>query len=201
MNRTALTEALSAWLRATFEGQGICPADHCFQIRSRFRIPGSGPVDFLTARHTRSSPDAKGDPFRIALWMVETGSLGDRQVDLMMRRVHAFQAGYAELLEQAETRGFSAAHRVSVTGNLVGAAVRRSPLTDLLSNWGGSVFFWTWTPTDRGVDVLPYYGKSPSLNASRAQLKGLLDHLPWEDRVEREDAEALQNLRPGLKGG
>jgi hypothetical protein len=190
MSRNALAKPLAGWIDATFNAPGPEPKDHCFQIRPRFRIPGAGMVDLLTVRHTRCGSEAKSDHFKIGLWSIEAGPIQESDVDGMLRRIHAFQAWYTELLEQAETRGFGPAHRVSVCGNLVGGSIRRSPLVDLLSNWGGSLFFWTWTPSGTRIDVAPSYGKAPSLNSPRAQLKGLLDHLPWEDTGEREESES-----------
>ena len=103
------------------------------------------------------------------------------EVDAMTRRLHAFEAWYAELVERAEFQGFSPSHRVFVSGNIVAPRVRRSPLVDLLSTRGSSITFWTWTRTRAAFEVAPFYGKYPAFGSSRTQMKDLLSHLAWED--------------------
>jgi hypothetical protein len=181
MNGNTLAKSLAGWVGSTLNAPGSPGREHCFQIRPQFRIPGAGRVDLLTVRHETGSPDR----FRVDLWTIVSRALLEKDVDAMMRRLHAFEAWYAELIEHAETQGFSPDHRISVRGNLVGKAVRRSPLVDLLSHWGSAIFFWTWTRSGSEVEVLPAYDRAPALKAARTQLKGLLDHLPWEDSAER----------------
>lgn len=176
MTKTALTKGLARWAGTSLALGG----EHCLQQRSRFRIPGAGSVDLLTVRHLPPSE------FRVNLWSIAPGGVDDRAVDEMGRRIHAFEAWYAELLEHAETQGFSPVHRITVCGNLVGRSVRRSPLVEMLSAWGCSMSFWIWTGTASALDVMPYLGKGPALGSARTQLKALLPHLPWHDTAERD---------------
>ena len=191
MSGTTLTKALAGWVGSTLHTPGAPGNEHCFQVRPHFRIPGAGRVDLLTVRHVAGTPDR----FRVDLWVIVPRIVEERDVDTMTRRILAFQAWYAELTEHAETQGFSAGHRISVAGNLVGRSIRSSPLVDLLSHWGSSVFFWTWKRAGAGIDVLPAYDKAPALRAARLQLKGLLDHLPWQDWVEREERRKAKATR------
>ena len=186
MSDTPLANALANWVGSTLKAPGTPGRDHCFELRPRFRIPGAGSVDLLTVRHDMGS----GDRFRVDLWGILPGSVREKHVDAMTRRLHAFQAWYAELIEHAETQGFTPGHRLSVRGNLVGKSVRHSPLINLLSHWGSSMFFWTWTSSAAGLEVLPAYDRAPALKAARTQLKALLDHLAWEDSSEREEPAA-----------
>ncbi len=186
--KKALAETLARWIESTLAPDTPAGDRHCFEIRRRFRIPGAGEVDLLTVRHLLPSPSGP-DHFAVDLWSIDPATIGDGTVDAMTRRLHAFRAWYADLLETAETQGFSPAHRVSVCGNLVGAAIRRSPLIDLLSTSGSSLSFWTWRSKGSALEVSPYYGRTPSLASARTQLKGLLHHLPWEDTSDRPAAE------------
>jgi len=182
MLKNALVNSLSRWAERSLR----IGDDHCLELRRHLRLPGAGAVDLLTLRHAR-------DHFVVGLWNIQAGAIDERDIDAMTRRVHAFEAWYLELLEHAETQGFGPAHRISVCGNLVGCSVRSSPLANLLSNWGGSLFFWKWTRSPAGgFDVLPCYGKSPALSSARAQLKGLLHHLPWQDTGERLEHEVVR---------
>lgn len=176
MTKSVLAKALSRWAGTSLALGG----EHCLQHRSRLRIPGAGLVDLLTVRHLQPSE------FKVSLWAIDPGEVDDRAVDAMSRKLHAFEAWYAELLEHAETQGFSPIHRITVCGNLVGRSVRRSPLVGLLSAWGCSLSFWTWKRTGSAIDVLPYLGKGPALSSARSQLKTLLPHLPWRDTAERD---------------
>lgn len=183
MTKAALVKSLSAWA-----GTALAPGgEHCFQRRPSFRIPGAGPVDLLTVRHT--VPPAAGAPpsFAVGLWMIEDRAVEERDLDGMTRRFHAFKASYFEFLEHAETQGFSPLHRITVTGHLVGRSVRRSPLIDLLSHWGPTLCFWTWRWAGGGMDVTPWYAKAPPMSGARAQLKALLPHLPWKDSGAAQD--------------
>jgi len=186
MSGNTLAKSLAGWVGSTLNAPGSPGREHCFQIRPQFRIPGAGRVDLLTVRHEIGGPDR----FRVDLWCIVARGLLEKDVDAMMRRLHAFEAWYAELIEHAEMQGFSPVHRISVRGNLVGSAVRRSPLVDLLSHWGSSLFFWTWKRADAGIEVEPAYDRAPALRAARLQLRGLLDHLPWEDCADREEPAA-----------
>jgi len=182
MSGTTLAKALADWIASTLNEPGNPGREHCFDLRPRFRIPGAGRVDLLTLRHDRGAPER----FRIDLWTIQPRTIEQRDADAMLRRIHAFEAWYSELAEHAERQGFSPNHRLSVCGNLVGPAVRRSPLIDLLSHWGSAFFFWTWKRDGADFDVQPAYGPAPALRAFRGQLKGLLDHLPWKDTAEVE---------------
>ena len=186
MSGNTLAKELAGWVGDTLNDPGSPGREHCFQIRPQFRIPGAGPVDLLTIRHETRGQDR----FRIDFWNIVPGAVRDRDVDGMMRRIHAFQAWYAELIEHAETQGFCAGHQISVRGNLAGKSVSRSRFVDLLSPWGSTIFLWTWRRSPSGLDILPAYQRAPALGSARTQLKALLDHLPWEDRVEGEDAMA-----------
>lgn len=188
MKTVALTKALAGWVGVTLHAPGSPGREHCFQVRPRFRIPGAGRVDLLTVRHDAGTPDR----FRVDLWVVLPHAVEERDVDAMLRRLHAFEAWYAELSEHAETQGFRPGHRISVCGNIAGSSVRRSPLVDLLSHWGSSLYFWTWRRAGDGIDVLPAYDKAPSLKAARMQLRSLLDHLPWQDSVDRKEPPAAR---------
>jgi hypothetical protein len=96
-----------------------------------------------------------------------------------------------------ETQGFRSSHRVSVCGNLVGLSVGRSPLINLISHWSGALCFWTWKQTSASeIELIPFTGKAPALGAKRAQLKGLLHHLPWQDMAAGEEAEADSKVLP-----
>ena len=181
MNGNTLTKALAGWVGSTLNAPDHPGNEHCFQVRPQFRIPGAGRVDLLTVRHVTGTPDR----FRVDLWVILPRVVEERDVDAMTRRILAFQAWYAELTEHAETQGFTAGHLITISGNLVGRSVRRSPFVDLLSHWGSSLFFWTWKRAGDGIDVLPAYDKAPAVKAARLQLKGLLDHLPWQDCVDR----------------
>lgn len=182
MTKPALVKALSRWIESTL-GSG---AEHCFDLRPRFRIPGAGPVDLLTVRHTLPALPGQPHAFSVGLWTIREADVDERAADAMTRRVLAFEAWYSEFLEHAEIQGFSPSHRISVCGNLVGRAIRRSPLIDLLSNWGSALYFWTWRRKAAALDVSPYYGKGPALAAPRAHLKALLPHLPWQDTADRD---------------
>jgi len=184
MTDRALAQALAGWVGSTLNAPGSSGREHCFQIRPQIRIPGAGRVDLLSIRHETGS----FDHFRVDLWTIHPRTVGEREVDAMMRCLQAFQAWYAELIEHAETQGFRPGHQVSVRGNLVGKSVCRSGFVDLLSHWGSSIFFWTWTRAATGLDLLPAYDRAPSLKSARTQLKSLLDHLPWEDCGEKEDS-------------
>jgi hypothetical protein len=184
MMKVALRKSLHTWAETALrDGR-----ETSFALRTRFRIPGAGPVDLLTVRQS-------ADRFAVGLWSIDPGALGDAAVDAMMRRLHAFEAWYSELREHAETQGFRPAHRIRVCGNLVGRSIRTSPLVNLLSNWGCAICFWTWKRAGSGIDVEPYYGKGPALSSPRAQLKGLLHRLRWEDSVEREDERRVLDRR------
>ncbi|HZE96389.1 MAG TPA: hypothetical protein VE981_05155 [Planctomycetota bacterium] len=180
MSGIRLSKGLAAWVESTLNSSGDSAAQHCFELRPRFRIPGSGRVDLLSVRHEKGTPDH----FRVDLWTIVPGAVVEKDVDAMTRSAFAFQAWYAELMEHAETQGFTRGHLLSVRGNLVGASVRRSPLIDLLSHWGSGMFFWTWTRAGDGIEVIPAYDKAPALGAARAQLKALLPHLSWRDVSE-----------------
>ncbi|MBV8880907.1 MAG: hypothetical protein JO332_13130 [Planctomycetaceae bacterium] len=183
MSGNTLAKHLAGWVGAILNAPGTPGREHCFQVRPQFRIPGAGRVDLLTVRHESGRPDR----FRVDLWNILPRTLDEKDLDGMMRRLHAFDALYAELIEHAETQGFSPGHRVSIRGNLVGKSIHASPFVDLLRHWGSSIFFWTWKRVRTGIEVQPSYDRAPSLRAARAQLKGLLDHLPWEDTAEREE--------------
>jgi hypothetical protein len=191
MAKTALVKSLAAWAGTALRFGG----EHCIETRPRFRIPGAGVADLLTLRHTPPSSAGRTDHFVVGLWSMESAVVEDAAVDAMTRRMRAFEAWYSELLEHAETQGFSSGHRISVCGNVVGRSIRRSPLLDLLSNWACALYFWTWKPAARGIELTPYYGKSSGLASARGQLKALLHHLPWQDtggREEEADARALR---------
>lgn len=185
MSGNTLAKGLAGWVGSTLNAPGT-GREHCFQVRPSFCIPGAGRVDLLTLRHETGNPDH----LRIDLWNILPRAVADRDVDGMLRRVHAFQAWYAELIEHAATQGFSPGHRLCVRGNLAGRSICRSRFVDLLSHWGGTIFFWTWTRTAAGLEVLPGYDRAPSLKSARSQLRSLIDHVPWEDSVEPEESEA-----------
>ena len=195
MRGDSLATSLAGWIESTLNEPSNPGREHCFTLRQRFRIPGSGRVDLLTIRHDRGVPDR----FRIDLWNIRPRTIEQKDVNAMMRHIHAFEAWYSELTEHAERQGFSPKHRLSVCGNLVGPAVRRSPLTDLLSHWGSAFFFWTWRRRGSGVDLQPAYGPPPALASARSQLKALLDHLPWLDTADR-DEPAKTGIRPQAAG-
>jgi hypothetical protein len=177
MSGTGLSKALAAWVETTLRAPTSNGREHCFQIRPHFRIPGAGRVDLLTLRHDRGTPER----IRIDFWNIVPRTVSERDVDAMMRRVHAFQAWYAELIEHAETQGFSAGHQICIRGNLAGKSVCRTPFVDLLSHWGSTIFFWTWSKSRAGLDLVPAYDRPPALKSARTQLKSLLDHLRWDD--------------------
>ncbi len=183
MKTSTLAQSLAAWIEGTLGASGGTGPEHCFTIRPRVRIPGAGPVDLLTLRHDKGSPDR----FRVDLWSILSRPIEEDDADPLLRRLHAFQAWYSDLVESAETQGFRPDHRLYVCGNLVGTALRPSPLLELLSQSGSSLFLWKWKRKDGVFDVTPAYGRTASLGAERAQLKGLLDHLPWQDAAEREE--------------
>lgn len=187
-----LAKSLASWLDTTLNPPGGAGREHCFELRPRFRIPGAGKVDLLTLRHGLGNPDR----FRVDLWTILPRAVREDDIDPMLRRIHAFQAWYRDLVEHAETQGFSPGHRLGVCGNLLGTSLTRSPLTELLSHVGSSVFFWNWKRTRGVFDVAPAYGREPSLGAARAQLKGLLDHLTWEDSVDREERSERAKATP-----
>jgi len=178
-----LVKPLTGWIQRTLAGPGDRAPEHCFQVRPHFRIPGAGTADLLTLRHDKGSPEL----FRVDLWTILPRALAESDVDPMLRRLHAFQAWYGDLVEKAELLGFGPDHRLTLRGNLVGASLRRRALLDLLSQAGSSLFFWTWKKGRAGLDVAPAYGRNPVPGAARARLKGLLDHLPWHDAAEREE--------------
>jgi hypothetical protein len=183
MSGNPLAKSLATWIKTTLNAPGAAAPDHCFELRPQFRIPGAGSVDLLTCRHDKGRPDR----FRVDLWIIVGRPLGDADTDPMLRRIHAFQAWYCDLVEAAETQGFSPDHRVSLSGNLVGTALRNSPLMKLLSQSGSSLFFWEWRRVRGVFEVRPAYGRPPARGAARTKLKGLLDHLPWHDTAEREE--------------
>lgn len=180
MRKNALVPALQNWAARAL----VVGGEHCVDLRPRFRIPGAGLVDLLTVRHVKNH-------FVVGLWTVQDRPLKEADIDGMTRRLHAFEAWYCELMEHAETQGFRSSHRISVCGNLVGRSVPPSRLVDLLSNWGGALCFWTWRPSESGgLELTPFYGKAPALAAGRSQLKSLLNHLPWADLADEEEAPA-----------
>jgi hypothetical protein len=179
MLKNALAKSLSIWAARSLAVGG----EHCLELRPRFRIPGAGPVDLLSIRHVRNH-------FYVGLWDVRPGRLGERDVDAMSRRIHAFQAWYWEFVEHVETQGFRSTHRVSVCGNLVGRSVASCPMIDLVSHWSGAFCFWIWKKSSpSSIELSPFIGKAPALAPKRAQLKGLLHHLPWQDMAAGEEAE------------
>jgi hypothetical protein len=180
MRKNALVSELCDWAGLALAVGG----EHCVDLRPRFRIPGAGLVDLLTVRHVR-------EHFVVGLWSIQDRPLRENDVDAMTRRLHAFEAWYCELMEHAETQGFRSSHRISVCGNLVYRSVPQSRLLDLLSNWGGALCFWTWRRSNAaGLEVSPFTGKAPALAAGRSQLKSLLNHLPWTDLADEEEAPA-----------
>jgi len=184
MSKNALVAALAAWAPAA-----LSPGrEHTLDVRRRVRIPGAGPVDLLTIHHA-------GDRFTIALWLIEPGEIRESAVDAMTRRLHAFEAWYADLVEHAEIQGFGPSHRIFVTGNLVGRAVRRGPLVNLLSNHGSALRFWTWKRAGAGIEVAPFCGTGNAQASSRTRLKGLLPRLTWKDVGERVDGEVRTPTR------
>ncbi len=191
MHGGTLAKSLAAWIEGTLNAARGTGPEHCFELRPRIRIPGAGTVDLLTLRHETGSPDR----FRVDLWTIVPRGLSEADADPMLRRLHAFQAWYSDLVENAETQGFRPDHRLYVCGNLVGNSLRPSPLVELLSQSGSSLFFWKWTRKDGVFDVAPAYGRTPALGAARTQLKVLLDHLPWHDAAERE--ERLERAKAG----
>jgi hypothetical protein len=186
MLKNALAKSLSTWASRSLAIGG----EHCVEIRPRFRIPGAGPVDVLSIRHVRNH-------FTVGLWDILPGRIDERAVAAMSRRMLAFQACYLELVEHVETQGFRSTHRVSICGNLVGRSVGRGRLLDLISHWSGVLCFWTWKQTPgSALEVTPYYGKAPALRSGRAQLKGLLHHLPWQDMAAVEEPDAASRMSP-----
>jgi hypothetical protein len=169
LKKNALVTALAAWAPAALSPE--------LDVRRRIRIPGAGPVDLMTVRQT-------ADQFAVGLWLIEPGQIRDSEIDAMLRRLHAFDAWYADLVENAEILGFRARHGITVTGNLVGCGIRRSSLADLLTNRGSTVRFWTWRRSGAGIEVAPFCGTGSALAASRSRLKDLLPRLSWEDAGE-----------------
>src|SRR5579863_1955488 len=155
MTHSSLIKSLTHWGARTLAFGG----EHCLEVRPRFRIPGAGPVDLLSVRHTGPVSPGGVDHFVVLLWSISASEIDDRSVDAMMRQIHAFEAWYSELLEHAETQGFSPRPRISVSGNLVGRTICRSALVDMLSSWGAALCFWTWTEAPEGIEVYPYYRK------------------------------------------
>ena len=179
MPKNALAKSLSTWAARSLAVGG----EHCLELRPHFRIPGTGPVDLLSIRHVRHQ-------FFVGLWTIRPGRLDERDLDAMSRRIHAFRAWYSELLEHVETQGFRSNHQVSVCGNLVGRSVAPSPLVELVSNWSGTMCFWTWKRgPESSLEVTPFTGRAPALGARRASLKRLLHHLPWRDMAAGEETE------------
>jgi len=174
-----LRSSLSAWVRkALTHGR-----EHCVDIRRRVHIPGAGPVDLVAVRH-------EADRFAVGLWSIIPGEAADAEIDAMSRRIHAFEAWYSELRERAELQGFNPTHRLVVCGNIVARSVRRSPLVDLLSTRGSSLYLWTWSRTRSTFDVAPFYGRCPEFGSARTQIRDLLTHLTWEDVAAAERASA-----------
>src|SRR5260221_1148355 len=88
MSDTTLTKSLAGWVGSTLNAPGSPGREHCFQVHPLFRIPGAGRVDLLTVRHETGGLDR----FRIDLWTILPRALEDKDVDAMMRRLHAFEA-------------------------------------------------------------------------------------------------------------
>lgn len=186
MRKTDLEAALAAWAPAALSLGRQDRVD----VRRRVRIPGVGPVDLMTVRQA-------ADEFAIGLWLIQPGEIRASSIDAITRRLHAFDAWYADLVEKAEIQGFRPNHGLTVAGNLVGHAVRRGPLVDLLSNRGSAVRFWTWRRSGQGIEVAPFCGTSRALASSRGGLKGLLPRLTWEDAViEGEAGPVRPAVRP-----
>lgn len=170
MSKFDLRSSLSSWVRkALTHGR-----EHCVDIRRRVHIPGAGPVDLVAVRH-------EADRFAVGLWSIVPGEAGDAAIDAMSRRIHAFEAWYSELRERAELQGFNPTHRLVICGNIVARAVRRSPLVDLLSTRGSSIYLWTWGRPRGKFEVAPFYGRCPGFGSSKTQIRDLLTHLTWED--------------------
>jgi hypothetical protein len=175
-----LRSSLSAWVRKVLTHD----REHCVDIRRRVHIPGAGPVDLVAVRH-------EADRFAVGLWSIVRGTAVDADLDAMTRRIHSFEAWYSELRERAEVQGFTPTHHLTICGNIVARAVRRSPLVDLLSTRGSSIYLWTWARSRGKFDVAPFYGRCPGFGSSKTQIRDLLTHLTWEDTkvVERVSAE------------
>ena len=181
VTQNALVTGLAAWIPEAFApGRG-----KSMELHPHVRIPAAGPVDLVSVRQ-------EADRFAVGLWSILPGTAGDRSVDAMTRRLHAFEAWYSELLERAELQGFRPIHRLSITGNVVARGVRRSALVDLLSTRGPSICFWTWRRAAAGFEVVPFYGECPALSSSRPRLRELLSRLQWEDAA----ASAGRKARP-----
>jgi hypothetical protein len=184
LRKPALVTALAQWAPAA-----LSPGrEHALDVRRRVRIPGAGAVDLVTVGQA-------GDQFVVGLWSIAPGSVGDSDVDAMTRRLHAFDAWYADLVENAEIQGFRPLHRIMVTGNLVGRTVRPGPLVELLSNRGSALRFWTWRRSAGGFEVAPFCGNSRAPASSRSRLKALLPRLTWEDAGEVSEEQEVRDRR------
>jgi hypothetical protein len=91
MSGNPLAQSLATWIETTLNAPGDPGAEHCFEARPRFRIPGAGSVDLLTCRHDKGHPDR----FRVDLWTILRRPLGESDADPMLRRLHAFQAWFS----------------------------------------------------------------------------------------------------------
>ena len=183
-----LADDVRAWISRTYNPAAWRGGNNCFRILPRVRLPDGSVSDLVSLRHCRSVSSEAPDLFVVGLWNLTTGEAADEEVNLASRQLQLFHAWYAELEDSSRCCGFRPDYRFEVRANIVGAAIRPTPLTHVLSDWGRDISFWTWHPCGPGVELLPYYGRAPLVPESRRRLRELLSHLSWSDALPSRSA-------------
>lgn len=178
MNARTMSQ-IEEWIRRTFLLPGVDDRDHCHGLRKNFALPAGLDLDFLSWRH--QPPTAPGTPhlFTLGLWKCIDGAATVQTARDMAMSLLFLRAAYAELLENAECRGWQRRHRFALQGNLIGRRFERNGLIDTLSGGGGELVFWTCAEDGGQVLIEPYYVDG-SETGQAGLLEGILDHLAWE---------------------
>jgi hypothetical protein len=179
MNTDKISRSIEPWIRLSVLLPGAGDRDHCHGLRRDFALPGCPDVDFLSYRH--QEPMAAGAPhlFTVGLWRVVDGAVTSHVVRDMALSLMVLRGAYAQLLEDAECRGWRRRHRFVVQGNILGRRFERNTLIDTLSAAGREIVFWTFTIDEGRPAVDPYYIDG-GVEREERPLEGILDHLAWD---------------------
>lgn len=178
MNRSEFSQKIEQWIGTSLRSGGD-PREHCHGLRKAFALSEDHVVDFLSFRHREpAAPDAP-HLFTVQLWRCLDGAVTTQTVREMGVSMILVRAAYAQLMEEAECRGWRRRHRFTVHGNIVGARVERNPLIDTLSVGGGELSFWTFRDDEGRLAVEPYYVDDPVEGVGR--IETVLDHLAWDE--------------------
>lgn len=193
MNINECSKQIEEWIRVTLLLPGGEVADHCHDVRKNFALPGGLTVDFLTCRH--QEPAAPGAPhlFTVHLWSCVEGAVTTQTIRDMGLSLLLFRAGYAQLLEEAQCRGWQRRHRINVRGNIIGARFERNDLIDTLSAGNGELVFWTLAVEEGKVLIEPYYVDA-FVEEGGSLIEKALDHLAWDQGQPEPGASESQLL-------